>query len=129
MLATYSFNPRCLTSYMSLAVDFVLRISLLYRSYTNHTATCFDIIIILSLKLTFSPLKIGHPNRKLVFQPSIFRGYVSLQEGKSFFYLHCQNMSRLCLSRRRHLQSNSPRWWAFRWDWCCPGSHCHHPLS
>ena len=27
-----------------------------------------------SLKLTFSPLKIGFPNRKVVFQPSIFRG-------------------------------------------------------
>ena len=29
--------------------------------------------ILHSLKLTFSPLKIGHPKRKLVFQPSIFR--------------------------------------------------------
>ena len=28
-----------------------------------------------------SHLKIGHPKRKLVFQPSIFRGYVSLPEG------------------------------------------------
>ena len=27
-----------------------------------------------SLKLTFSPLKIGLPNRKVVFQPFIFRG-------------------------------------------------------
>ena len=35
------------------------------------------------LKLTFSPLKIRLPNRKLVFQPSIFRGYVSFREGKS----------------------------------------------
>ena len=34
-----------------------------------------------SLKLTFSPLKIGLPNRKVVFQPSIFRGYVSFREG------------------------------------------------
>ncbi len=30
-----------------------------------------------------SHLKIGHPNRKLVFQPSIFTGYVSFREGKS----------------------------------------------
>ena len=30
-----------------------------------------------------SPLKIGLPNRKVVFQPSIFRGYVSFREGKS----------------------------------------------
>ncbi len=29
-----------------------------------------------------SPLKIGLPNRKVVFQPSIFRGYVSFREGK-----------------------------------------------
>ena len=36
-----------------------------------------------SLKLTASsPLKIGlDPNRKVVFQPSIFRGYVSFREG------------------------------------------------
>ena len=33
-----------------------------------------------SLKLTFSPLKIGLPNRNVVFQPSIFRGYVSFRE-------------------------------------------------
>ncbi len=28
-----------------------------------------------------SPLKIGHPKRKPVFQPSIFRGYASFREG------------------------------------------------
>ena len=28
-----------------------------------------------------SPLKIGLPNRKVVFQPSIFRSYVSFREG------------------------------------------------
>ncbi len=28
-----------------------------------------------------STLKIGIPNRKVVFQPSIFRGYVSFREG------------------------------------------------
>ncbi len=33
-----------------------------------------------SLKLTY-PLKIGLPKRKLVFQPSIFRCYVSFREG------------------------------------------------
>ena len=39
-----------------------------------------------SMKLTWHP-KIGHPERKLVFQPSIFRCYVSFREGKvpSFF--------------------------------------------
>ena len=30
-----------------------------------------------------SPLKIGLPNRKVVFQPSICRGYVSFREGKN----------------------------------------------
>ena len=34
-----------------------------------------------SLKLTKTPLKIGLPNRKVVFQPCIFRGYVSSREG------------------------------------------------
>ena len=32
-----------------------------------------------------SPLKIDHPKRKLVFQPSIFRGYVSFREGNRFW--------------------------------------------
>ena len=32
-----------------------------------------------------SHLKIGHPKRKLVFQPSIFRCYVSFREGKLKF--------------------------------------------
>ena len=27
-----------------------------------------------------SPLKLGFPNRKVVFQPSIFRGYVSFRQ-------------------------------------------------
>jgi len=34
-----------------------------------------------SLKLTW-PLKIGLPNWKVVFQPSILRGYVSFREGR-----------------------------------------------
>ena len=33
-----------------------------------------------SLKLTY-PLKKAFPNRKVVFQPSIFRGHVSFREG------------------------------------------------
>ena len=33
-------------------------------------------------KTNSSHLKIGHPKRKLVFQPSIFRGYVSFREGR-----------------------------------------------
>ena len=39
-----------------------------------------------------SPLKISLPNRKVVFQPSIFRGYVSFREGNQqkhlFFVLN-----------------------------------------
>ena len=35
-----------------------------------------------SLKLTCSPLKIGLLNRKVVFQPSNFRVYVSFREGR-----------------------------------------------
>ena len=31
-----------------------------------------------------SPMKIGLPNRKVVFQPSIFRGYVSFREGSIY---------------------------------------------
>ena len=36
----------------------------------------------ISLPKTNKPLKIGHPKRKLVFQPSIFRRYVCFREGK-----------------------------------------------
>ena len=32
-----------------------------------------------------SPLKLGFPKRKLIFQPSIFRGYVSFREGTKTF--------------------------------------------
>ena len=32
-------------------------------------------------KFNSSPLKSYHPNRKVVFQPSFFRGYVKLREG------------------------------------------------
>ena len=51
----------------------------------NHQSNfrCLKVSWILpSLKLTY-PLKIGHPKRKLVFQPSIFRGYVSFMNPKS----------------------------------------------
>ena len=36
-------------------------------------------------KTNSSPLKIGHPKRKLVFQPSIFRCHVSFREGRSLY--------------------------------------------
>ena len=39
-----------------------------------------------SLKLTFSPLKIGNPKRKVVFQPSIFRGEL-LVSGRVLSYV------------------------------------------
>ena len=37
-------------------------------------------------KTNSSPLKIGHPKRKLVFQSSIFRCYVGFREGSSIPY-------------------------------------------
>ena len=42
-----------------------------------------------SLKLTVRPMKIGLPNRKVVFQPSIFRCKlaVGFREGKSFTFI------------------------------------------
>ena len=47
--------------------------------------------IMITLPKTNSlPLKMGLPKRKLVFQPSIFRGYVSFREGISFHgSFHC----------------------------------------
>ena len=44
-----------------------------------HEMKNFHFKRIPSLKLTY-PLKIGLPKRKLAFQPSIFRGYVSFRE-------------------------------------------------
>ena len=38
-------------------------------------------------KTNSSPLKIGHPKRELVIQPSIFGCYVSFREGICFFLL------------------------------------------
>ena len=60
-----------------------------------------------SLKLTW-PLKIGHPKRKLVFQPSIFRGYVSFRDciclngpsmftSKDVFSSSCHNICVYCV--------------------------------
>ena len=57
-----------------------------------------------SLKLTW-PLKIGLPNRKVVFQPSIFRGYVSFREGN---YTGCIWML--------HLFANSSIIFSTLWD-------------
>ena len=33
-----------------------------------------------------SPLKLGLPNRKVVLKPSVFRGYVSFREGRSYSF-------------------------------------------
>ena len=51
-------------------------------NYLLHIPTSLNLLP--SLKLTL-PLKMGLPKRKLVFQPSIFRGYVSFREGITCF--------------------------------------------
>ena len=43
-----------------------------------------------SQKFNSSPLKIGHPERKLIFQPSFFRGYVKFRG--------CNHFSKLSIS-------------------------------
>ena len=53
-----------------------------------------------SLKLTW-PLKIRLPNRKVVFQPSIFRGYAGFREGISIGYFIWKKNASLCLERKR----------------------------
>ena len=52
------------------------------RSSACVPAARFVLVELPSLKLTW-PMKIDLPNRKVVFQPSIFRGYVSFREGSS----------------------------------------------
>ena len=44
-----------------------------------------------------SPLKIGHPNRKVVLQPSIFRSYVSFREGIIYYTSWVDNLGIKCL--------------------------------
>ncbi len=46
-----------------------------------------DLLIFTLPETNSSPLKIGLPNRKVVFQPSIFRGYVSFREGIYIYLL------------------------------------------
>ena len=57
-------------------------------SQSNQTFTKKNIIDTRPLKLTVRPWKIGLSNRKVVFQPFIFRAYVSFREGM------CQVFSR-----------------------------------
>ena len=61
-----------------------------HRVYNSKERKRQDGLIIDSLKLTQHP-KIGHPKRKLVFQPPICRCYVSLRESISlspFYYIY-----------------------------------------
>ena len=63
---------------------------------------------LLSLKLTWH-LKMSHPKRKLIFQPSIFRGYVSFREGKKCLSSSAPGLyltSHSCFSWCRNLS-----WW------------------
>ena len=55
-----------------------------------------------------SLLKIGHPKRKLAFQPSIFRCYVSFREGKRYLMISWFCLMVLCfvllfVCQRSHL--------------------------
>ena len=45
-------------------------------------------------KTNSSPLKIGHPKRKLVFQPSIFRCHVSFRDGYFVSTFQCRTCPR-----------------------------------
>ncbi len=50
---------------------------------TRHAGCCEQFITFTLPETNTSPLKIGLPNRKFMFQPSIFRGHVSFREAKS----------------------------------------------
>ena len=75
------------------------------------------------------PLKIGHPKRKLVFQPSTFRCYDSFREGNVVFWGPSRQRSSLTAAKKIQLpQSQSPlallvdlllevkKWRPGRWD-------------
>ena len=52
------------------------------------SGTTADLMWVITLPQTNSShLKIGLPNRKVVFQPSIFRGYVSFREGNDLWLM------------------------------------------
>ena len=63
----------------------ILRVALLiFSSWGVTSKYIYSIMIYIpSLKLTFSPPKMGLPKRKIVFQPSSVRCYVTFREGTS----------------------------------------------
>ena len=69
-------------SQVSLFLTSVAVVSILIRGIYFFFLMAGDILILIILPETHSsPLKISHSQNKLVFQPSIFRCYVSLREG------------------------------------------------
>ncbi len=60
-----------------------------------------------SLKLTFSPSKMMVSNRNLLFQRSIFKGYVSFREGSLYSWTQSLWISTVCSCKKRTLVSQS----------------------
>ena len=83
------------------------------QTCTHVTVTyCINYQPLPSLKLTY-PLKIDHPKRKLVFQPSIFKCYVSFREGTSpFGSNHCPTTHPPAVC----LQIDDANLWQGGWD-------------
>ena len=80
-----------------------------------HLVICTNLYVYLTLpKANSSPLKIGFPKRKLVFQPFILRGYVSFREGIS--YHMCIFVSWLHQIQKQTAGTNGTPWLAARWQ-------------
>ena len=54
------------------------------QQYSTRLGYICNFFVATLPKTNSSPLKIGHPKRKLVFQPSIFRCHVSFREGSYY---------------------------------------------
>ena len=65
---------------------------------------CWDFFVIPSLKLTWH-LKMGHPKKKFIFQPSIFRGDVSFKEGISTTFQLGANYGQLQWTEKKQLRT------------------------
>ena len=91
-----------------------------YQGWIKHRKPCYRCIEKTEdcgdcgctlLKSNIAP-EIGHPKRKLVFQPSIFRCYVSFREGKFVeFFQTSSCLTGQCSMVHDHPVMSEPLWW------------------
>ena len=73
-------NPRAMMIHLQNARSLVTKTHPFWV-YSRIRFGALSPFLVHKLETNNSPLKIGHPKRKVVFQPAIFRGYVCFREG------------------------------------------------